>query len=124
VDRIVVEDAQHLRHFASLLPLGSIQRRDRMPRTRRKKGPRAGLSIVADWSSRQSSPASLHFLKIVLNCPSAALAASFADTCPCATWAAICGIRKLSKISPTAAFENPGWPAFVVYFSAIAARTV
>src|SRR4029453_19518336 len=41
---------------------------------------------------------------------------------PWATSANICGIRKVLKISSITGVVLPGWPGFVVYFSAIVAR--
>ncbi len=49
------------------------------------------------------SPWSRHFLKMVLNWRSAALAASCGVILPCATWANICGMSPRVKISPMAA---------------------
>src|SRR2546430_15046983 len=57
-------------------------------------------------------------------CRSKFLTASSGDDFPCATVANICGIMKVLKISSMTAFVLPGWPGFVVYFSAIVVRIV
>ena len=43
---------------------------------------------------------------------------------PCATSANICGMRYVLKISSITGVVLPGWPGFVVYFSAIVVRIV